>query len=127
MPVTYSIEGKLVRLEMVGEYEPHDVTNCFLQALADPEFPQPAAMLLDVSRSSVLSSRDPMQIRYVAQFAAPHRDLIENRCAVLVSSDINYSQTRLGAVFSESVGIEAGIFRDEATALKWLGVKGAGD
>ena len=36
MPVTYQIDGRLVRLICVGSYAPRDIRQTFLTALADP-------------------------------------------------------------------------------------------
>jgi len=122
MPVTYSITGKLVRIRLAGAYTPEDVTRCFLEALADEDFPPVAAVLMDTTESTSLAGRDAGQIRYVAQFAGRHGDRINHRCAVLVASDLGYGLTKLGAIYSEGVGITAEIFRNEAAALEWLGI-----
>ncbi len=125
MPVTYAIDGKLVRLSLVGDHQPAEVTERFLEALADPECPPVADMLIDISDSQALAVRAAWEIRYVAQFVGPHADRVGGRVAVLVASDLDYSLTRMGAIYSAVVGVESKIFYDEGDALEWLRITGA--
>jgi hypothetical protein len=125
MPVTYTIDEALVRLHLEGDHKPEEVTARFLEALSDPDCPPVAALLLDLSRTEALSERSAHEIRYVAQFAGRHADRMGGRVAVVVASDLDYNLTKMGAIFSAAVGLESKIFRNEGSALYWLGVEGA--
>jgi len=120
MAVQYSIRENVVTLEMAGTYEPQDVTRTFLEALADPACPNPAALLVDVSRSESLPSRPAAEIRKVAEFLGPYADRVGGRVAVVAPSDVHFGLSRLGAAHSEKVGIDAQVFRTTAEALTWL-------
>lgn len=116
----YSIRQDVVTMEFVGVYEPKDVTRSFLEALADPTFPAPAALLIDVSRSESLASRPAAEIRMVAEFLGPYADRIGGRVAVVAPSDVHFGLSQMGAVYSERVGVAAKVFRTTVDALVWL-------
>ena len=122
MPVTYQIDGRLVRLICVGSYAPRDLRQIFLAALADPEFPQDAAFVLDVTQSESLQQRTTDEIRATAYFLEPHVDKIGGRCAIVATSDVHYGLSRMGAVFSEDIGAEVQVFRSLDEAYAWIGV-----
>jgi len=122
MPVTYSFEGRLFRLKCSGNHTPEDVKTAFVKALKDQDFPKDAALLMDMSQSESFGQRTDDEIRSVAQFPAPWIEKIGNKCAVLVTSDLFYGLSRMGAVFAEAVGIDAQVFRNVDEALEWLGV-----
>jgi hypothetical protein len=120
MAVQYSIRGSVLTMEMVGTYEPQDVTRAFLEALADPACPNPVALLVDVSRSESLSTRPAAEIRKVAQFLGPYVNRIGAHVAVVATADLHFGLSRMGAAHSETVGVVAEVFRTTAEALTWL-------
>jgi len=122
MAVSYSLRGPLLQMNLAGTYDPEDVVREFLAALSDPACPNPVALLVDVTRSESLGTRSPSQIRYVAEFLGPYAKRINGRCAVIAAEDLHFGLGRMGSVYSENVGIEAAIFRQEADARRWLGL-----
>lgn len=122
MAVSYSLKGSLLQLDLEGTYAPEDVARQFLAGLADPACPDPVSLLVDVRRSESLGARSPGQIRYVAEFLGTYAKRIGGRCAVIAVEDIHFGLGRMGSVYSEGVGVEAAIFRDEDAARQWLGV-----
>lgn len=121
MAVSYLLDGSLLRMELAGSYEPEDVVRVFLAAIADPACPDPVALLVDVTRSESLAGRSPSQIRFVAESLGPHVKRIKGRCAVVAVEDLHFGLGRMGSVYSEGVGVEAAIFREEEAARRWLG------
>lgn len=122
MPATYSIRGPLLRLDLIGDYEIDDIVRTFHGALADPSCPARFDFLVDVSRSTSLETRTPEDVRRLAEALQPHATRIGGKCAVIAVRDVHYGLSRMGAAFSAEVGVEAQVFRDERTALAWLGV-----
>jgi hypothetical protein len=120
MPVQYSIQQGIIRMDFVGIYEPRDVVARFLDALNDPACPTPAGLLIDVRQSATLATRPIGDIRMVAEFLGPYADRIGGRCAVIAASDAHFDQSQLGALRSQATGISAQVFRTEEEALKWL-------
>ena len=120
MAVQYSIQQGIIRMDFVGIYEPRDVVARFLDALNDPACPNPAALLIDVTRSETLATRPVADIRMVAEFLGPYADRIGGRCAVIAATEIHFEKSLLGALRSQAVGVAAQVFRTEDEALKWL-------
>jgi len=122
MPVTYELDGSLLKLVLEGRYEPGDVVAQFLAGLADPSCPDHVALLVDVTRSESLETRAPHEIRLVAEQLGPYRERIGGRCAVVAARDVHFGLSSMGIVYSEGVGVEAAVFRDTKSALEWLRV-----
>ena len=122
MPVTYSIHGNLLKLEFIGRNAPDDVIKTFESAMKDPACPNPAALLVDVSRSESLATVPVPEIRRVAEHLGPFSGRIGGRAAVVASSDVHFGLSRLGSVYSEGVGVEVQVFRDVESAAAWLGI-----
>lgn len=122
MPVTYTLEGALLRLDLEGQYEPRDIIRQFLAGLGDPGCPEKVALLVDTTRSTSLEKRAPHEIGSVAEFLGPYVDRIGGRCAVVARSDVHFGMSRMGSVYSAGVGVDAQVFRSPESALAWLGV-----
>src|SRR5262245_958346 len=120
MPVLHAWEGALLRMSFVGTYEPDDIIRQFETALAEAPPSERIELLVDTTRSEVLGTRSPNQIRHVAQALAPYAERIGGRVAVVATEDIHFGLSRMGSVYSESVGVEAEVFRTEEEALAWL-------
>ena len=121
MPVTWALEGDVLQLSLEGHYQPTDIIDAFLSALADKRCPEQVSLLLDTTRSQSLDTRSSREIRHVAQYLGPYRKRIRGRCAVLVDTDLHFGLSRMGSAYSESVGVDARVFRSRAEALDWLG------
>ena len=120
MPVRYSIQDGVLAMEFVGVYQSLDVMRTFLEALKDPNCPNPVALLVDVSGSESLATRPAEEIRMVAQFLGPYSARIGGRCALVAPSAVQFGLTQMGAVHAERVGVEARAFRTRDEALQWL-------
>ena len=123
MPVIHTWDGALLRMNLVGTYEPEDILRQFEAALAEAPTQDKVALLVDTTKSEVLGTRTPAQIRVVAQALAPYAERIGGRCAIVATEDIHFGLSRMGSVYSESVGVETEVFRTEEEALVWLGAK----
>lgn len=123
MPVLHGWEGTLLKMSFVGTYEPDDIIREFETALTEAPPSERIALLVDTTRSEILGTRSPSQIRHVAQALAPYAERIGGRCAVVATEDIHFGLSRMGSVYSESVGVETEVFRTEDEALAWLGVR----
>lgn len=120
MAVEYSFREGVLTIAAAGVYEPPDVVHAFLAAMNDPACPRPVALMYDVSRSGSLATRPAAEIRKMAEFLAPYADRIGGRVAVVAPSDVHFGLSRIGAARSESLGVDAQVFRTTAEALKWL-------
>lgn len=120
MPVTWSIEGDLVRMNFEGHYEPKDIIDSFEAALTDPRCPEEFFMLVDATKSESLGKRSPSDIRYVAEYLGPYRNRIHGRVAVVARSGLHFGLSRMGSAYSDNVGVTADVFLTIPEALEWL-------
>lgn len=125
MPVTWFIEGDLVRMNLEGRYAPSDIISQFLAVLADPRCPEEFFLLVDATKSESLGERSPAEVRAVAEYLGPYRKRVRGRCAVVVGSDLHFGLSRMGSAFSDNVGVDAQVFRSVPEALAWL--RGSGE
>jgi hypothetical protein len=123
MPVRCSIKQDLLRVELIDECPPDDVIREFVTTIDDPSCPPTVKLLVDVTRSVSLATRSTEEIRRVAEALAPYTERVGGRCAVVAQSDVHFGLSRLGSVYSESVGVKVEVFRDVGEAMEWLGVK----
>lgn len=120
MPVRWSIDEDLVQLDLEGHYAPTDIIDAFLSALSDRRCPEQIHLLLDTTQSESLKERTPREVRHVAQYLGPYRKRIRGRCAVVAETDLQFGLSRMGSAYSDSVGVDARVFRSRAEALDWL-------
>lgn len=120
MSVNYSWDGPLLRLDLVGTTEPEEVIRQFKVALADPLATEKVALLLDTTHSESMATRAPHEIRLVAEALKPYAERVQGRCAVVATKDIHFGLSRMGSVYTELIGVDAGVFRTEAEAIGWL-------
>ncbi|HEU4928803.1 MAG TPA: hypothetical protein VFU38_03165 [Candidatus Krumholzibacteria bacterium] len=123
MPASYKLKGDLLKMELVGVTEPDDVIATFVRAVNDPQCPNPVSLLVDVRQSQTLEIQPIPEIRRVAEYLGPYRARIGGRAAVVAASDVHFGLSRLGSVYSETVGVEVQVFRDLESAVTWLGSK----
>lgn len=122
MPVVMELKDGLLRMNLIGEYEPPEIAAAFKAAIADPKTPERVAFLVDVTRSESLKKRSPDEIRDTGEALGPYADRIGGRVAVIATEGLLFGLSRMGSVYTSGVGVDAQIFKDEASALEWLGV-----
>src|SRR5262245_12144274 len=123
MPASYKLKADLLKIELVGATPADDVISTFVTAIHDPQCPTPVLLLLDVRQSQTLETQSVPEIRRVAEYLGPYAARIGGRAAVVAASDVHFGLSRLGSVYSESVGVEVQVFRDLESAVTWLGTK----
>jgi|GEM_PF-6496605 len=121
MPVSYSFNGRIFRLDCIAEYTNEELRHAYETALEDPNFPPNAVFLMDVTHSESLASRHPQDIIETAEFLGPKADKFGKRCAIVAPIDLYYGLMRMASVFGEGFGVETEVFRTEEEALDWLG------
>ena len=121
MPVSYSFNGNILRMEFEGLYPSGAIIEAFEEALADPAFPpQNARLLLNVNRSESLADRSVEDLRRVAECFAQRADRVGRRCAIVAESAVHFGLMRMAVVFAEMYDAEARVFKKEDEAILWL-------
>ena len=120
MPATYLIRDGLVVLLLEGEYKPDDIRSCVATALEDPELPEDARVLMDVTRSTALERRSPADVRSIAGYLARLSPRFGSRIGIAAGSEVHYGLMRMAEVYSETGGMTARVFRSVDEAAAWL-------
>jgi hypothetical protein len=121
MPVSYSFDGNILRMDFVGTYSPDAIFEALERALADPYYPsQKPDFLLDVTRSESLIDRSADDLRMVVEHVARKTDLFGRRCAMVAETAVHYGLMRMAAAFAEMCDARARVFKTREEALRWL-------
>ncbi len=120
MPIKYHYDGNLVLLELTGEYTQEELKASFLQEITKPTYPKDAMFLIDVTGSRSFEMRTHEQVRKMGVFLAKHKGTYIRKCAALVSSDVQYGLSRMGAAYSQMAGLDIKVFIEAGDAMKWL-------
>ena len=116
--VSYRVDGKILRLTISGEVEPHERRVMFEAIRSDPKVPDGAVLLIDARESGIAFKNTTVESRLaflldglgpkfsrVCAFIEPIRDPLYGKAF-----------QRAG----ERQGVHIGLFKDEAEALRWL-------
>lgn len=127
MPLRYSVEGRILAFDFEGGTPAHDVYTVFHRAFVDPACPRDARLLVDLSRSTSLSSRAPETVKSLTEYVLqhPHRPG-ERMAVVLPEPEIARLEPWLENV-RPGAPAQVRIFGDRATALGWLGADAKAD
>lgn len=120
VPVSYSIQERLVHLFMEGDYQPADIRTQLTLALEDPDLPHAPLFLFDVSRSTALGGRSTVELQNMADFLSSVMEPFGKRMGMVASEELHFGLLRMAEVFSEQSGFEARVFRSVAEATHWL-------
>lgn len=127
MPLRYTIEGLVLVFEFEGGTPAHDVYTVFHRAFADPACPRDARLLVDLSRSTSLSSRAPETVKSLTEYVLQHPNRPGNRMAVVLPEpEIARLEPWLEAV-RPGAPAHVRIFGDRASAGSWLAGKAQAD
>ena len=119
MPITYSITGRIFRVDFVGICTSEDVREAFSEAFANPDFPEEALFLVDVRYSDTARGRPIAEVRELTESIGALAAGRSKRFAV-VGEPGQFGVIRMASVFAASHGIEVRLFEDLLEALTWL-------
>lgn len=120
MPTGYRVEGRIVHLELIGEYTPQDIKDTVERALAARDLPQDPLLLMDLMQSRSLGERTPQDLRDMATYLAGVSDRFGARLGIAAGSNLHYGMMRMAEVYSASGGMTARVFRSVPEAAAWL-------
>jgi hypothetical protein len=121
MPLSYSLVGDVVEIEIAGFYAVDELRALVARMLADPDLPEKFRVLVDVRRSEVVPRVADIGARIDLAMSA--RDRIDGRIAVVVGDDLRFGLVRMVEAHLEPLGIEVHPFREIKTARAWLAVR----
>jgi hypothetical protein len=121
MSVSWTIEGSVVIVTIVGDYDRDEISAAYEGAMADPEFRPGSALLVDLRSSITYSSREETNRRVSVFLDVFHPRGLGKRIA-LVAPAVAYRITALerAAALLCAHGVEAEVFHDRQEADAWV-------
>jgi len=120
MPVSYSFEAQIFRMDLEGEYSPQDVIDRFDEAFADPAFPAGARFLMDVSRADSLVTHTNAEMLQILGHFIPRADRVGRMCALVAEPQVHYGKMRMAAAWGQDQNVDIRVFRVYEEAVRWL-------
>ena len=103
-----------------GEYTPADLKNKMDEATADPDFPDNARFIFDVTGSLSLNERRNSDVEDMAEFLSSRSDHFGNICAIVAQQPLHFGLMRMGSAIAEYHGMQTSVFESQEEAKKWL-------
>ena len=117
MPLSYSIEGVLVRVVVIDRVTLKETVELTEALLADPAFETTADLLVDASRGRPSLSYAEMKTTATRWATLAGR---VRRIAIAAPSDVIYGLARAFQYFAECAGLRCKVFRSMGEARSWL-------
>lgn len=117
MLIAYEIEGRVLIIRQNDEKDLEAYLAVMAEANADERLQPGTALLWDGRRSRADASADTLKL--LIHRIATSSDKLSLRCAMLVSSDLQYGVSRMLSVYAEDEGMDVAIFRSEEQAMAW--------
>ena len=119
MPVYNAEKDGILVITVDGDYTSTELKRVGAAAVADPEAPAPARILLDVSGAAGLTNRPPAELGEVADFFASLGASL-HALAVLAPDDASHALMRVGMGLYAGSGLRSQVFRGRPEAMAWL-------
>lgn len=119
MPVNNAHKDGILVITVDGDYTSAELKRVGAAAVANPDTPSPARILLDVSGAAGLTNRPPAELMETAAFFASLGDALHG-VAVLAPDEASYGLMRMGMTLYAGRGMRAEVFRDRLQATAWL-------
>ncbi len=114
MPISYSIEGRVLFVLCDGRYTHKEIRELTERAIADPRFEAPMYLLADARTSTSYDSAG--QLNELSHFFGAIRHQFANHWSIVIESEMSYLLSQLVAAMLKIYGIDVHIYRDLETA-----------
>ena len=121
MPVKYQIDkaNRIIRTRCTGQVTIEEVVNHFRELERDPDCPDHADVLLDLSEETSIPEKANLQ--EVADEIRRIRGRVQfGTCAIVACTDALFGMLRMFEVFAEQYFRETRVFRSLDEAEIWL-------
>jgi hypothetical protein len=121
MPVVYQIDkaNRMIRTQCTGPVTIEEVVEHFHMLERDPDCPEHADVLLDLSQETSIPTKDNL-LEVAGQIARVSDTVRFGRCAIVACTDVLYGMSRMFQVFNEAYFTETYVFRSAGEAEAWL-------
>lgn len=120
MKLSVGIDAGIATLRVAGRYPPAGVMAAIEAVLAATGHAPINGTLIDLRDSQSIESRARAEMESTGALLASLRNQFGGRVAVVVRSDIAYSQVRVAAIWAGANGLVVHVDRNERRALAWL-------
>ena len=119
MPVTFKIEGRVIRTVFSDPFTFDDFTRASLAGMKSRAFKPPMWSLIDVRQ--VNRSVPTAEIESIVQFSASHKHLYPRRGAIVCrTGTLIYGLARMFCAMAEGEMLQFEIFKSQKEAVAWL-------
>ena len=118
MPASCVIDSALLLLRLEDRHAHSEERDALTHALADPRLVWPVRILVDARRSR--ANPDGESIAERARCLTRLIGGALTRCALLVSTPLQYGLARMFAAYAIHRSVKVAIFQDESAARAWL-------
>lgn len=120
MALHYFFEGQMLVFEFEGGTPAHDVYAVFHRAFQDPGCPPSALLLVDLTHSTSLASREPEVVKMLTEYVLQHPSRPGDRMAIAMPAG---EATRLEPMIKTvrtGSPVRFQVFDDRNAAVTWL-------
>ena len=105
-----------------GTLTAHEINNHLDELLEDPAYTPPMLKLVDYRKVKEYQFSNKEAEIFSKKKASMAKHFSQEKCAILVASDLGFGIARLHQAFIDEKNIKTEVFRNLEDAQKWLGV-----
>lgn len=109
-------DGRLV-VHLDRSYEPGSILEILKQLRDDPDYTDPLPMIVDYRQVEKVGNVDI--VRETTEKLAHFSGVVFTKMAMLVSSELQFGVFRMASAYTDIVGIDMAVFKNEEDALVW--------
>lgn len=118
MGVSYTILGDELLVAAVGAYGLEDLKRLLADVVADPRRTDRTRIIVDAREAGVNPPAN--ELRQTADLLNNVKEILQPRCAVVVSGTLHYGLGRMLSLYAELHEIDLGVFRTLDEAREWI-------
>ena len=130
MPIIYDTipDEQIVVIRHIGDIPDSEFLTAYKELLGSPDFSVTPKLLVDLRQTtSKLRSTGALQELAVILIEKYRGSEERRKVAVIAPADLSFGLARMYEIFSADLPWEFGVFRDNDSALIWLGSPGTLD
>jgi hypothetical protein len=119
MPVTFKIEGRVIRTVFADPFTFDDFARASLDGMKSRAFKPPMWSLIDVRQ--VNRSVPTVEIESIVRFSTSHKHMYAPRAAIVCRpGTLIYGLSRMFCAMAEGENLQFEIFKSQKEAVAWL-------
>ncbi len=104
-----------------GRYSLRELEDAIDEALAQTAgYGRVSGLMVDYTGSEILPERRVSELEGAARFFGSRGERFGGRLALIAATDVGYGLLRIVSAHAERRGLDTIVFRDYASAIRWL-------